>query len=48
MLDLQEIATMNNDSSLLGLLKHKGMENVTKADVQQVRDELLQDMAMRQ
>ncbi|CAD8080622.1 unnamed protein product [Paramecium sonneborni] len=45
MMDLQEMASLNQDNSLLSLLKSKGMANVTKQDLEQARDQVAQDMA---
>ncbi|CAD8150539.1 unnamed protein product [Paramecium octaurelia] len=44
MMDLQEMASLNQDNSLLSLLKSKGMQNVTKQDLVQARDQVAQDM----
>ncbi|CAK70172.1 unnamed protein product (macronuclear) [Paramecium tetraurelia] len=44
MMDLQEMASLNQDNSLLSLLKSKGMQNITKQDLVQARDQVAQDM----
>ncbi|KAM3136057.1 hypothetical protein pb186bvf_011862 [Paramecium bursaria] len=43
MMDIHELAQLNSDTSLLNVLKSRGMQGVTEADIQQVRTEIIGD-----